>query len=90
MEQATALIENRVNRIDVDEDLLFYYLNLTIIDEALTQTSDYRSIMLNAFNRNKTRYCRLFNASNDGGVTFQLPEDDYLRDSYCENCEGVE
>lgn len=90
MAQATALIENRVNRIDVDEDLLFYYLNLTIIDEELTQTSDYRSIMLNAFNRNKSRYCRLFNASNNGGVTFQLLEDDYLRDSYCENCEGLE
>lgn len=90
LEQATALIENRANRIDVDEDLLFYYLNLTIIDDELTQTPEYRSIMLNAFNRNKTRYCRLFNASNDGGVTFQLLEDSYLRDSYCENCEGVE
>ena len=90
MEQATALIEDRVNRIDVDEDLLFYYLNLTIIDDELTQTPEYRSIMLNAFNRNKTRYCRLFNASNDGGVTFQLLEDDYLRDSYCENCENGE
>lgn len=88
--KATALIEDRVNRIDVDEDLLFYFLNLTIIDEALTQTADYRSIMLNAFNRNKKRYCTLFNASNDGGVTFQLLEDDYLRDSYCENCQGLE
>ena len=88
--RATALIEKRVNKIDVAEDLLFYYLNLTLVDRDLTQTSEYRSIMLNAFNRNKIRYCKFFDASNDGGVTFQLLEDDYLRDTYCENCTVLE
>ena len=82
------LLEDKVNAIDVDEDLLFYYLNLTIIDPKLTNTSEYRSIMLNAFNMNQERYCKLFNPFGEGGVTFQLLEDDYLRNTYCENCNN--
>jgi hypothetical protein len=83
---ATKLLDKKVRRIDVDEDLLFYYINLTIIDEKLTKRSDYRTILLNAYNLNKTRYCEIFNAFGNGGVTFQLLENDYLRKSYCENC----
>ncbi len=85
-DKATEILQKRVNHIDVDEDLLFYYLNLTLIDKNLTQTDNYRTTMLNAANRNKSRYCKLFNAASDGGVTFQLLEDNYLRNSYCESC----
>ena len=74
--------------IEVDEDLLFYYLNLTIINKELTQSSDYRIIMLNALNMNQERYCKLFNPYGEGGVTFQLLEDEYLRNTYCENCNN--
>ncbi|MDU8884840.1 hypothetical protein RXV94_01625 [Yeosuana sp. MJ-SS3] len=80
------LLKDKVNTIDVDEDLLFYYLNLTIINTKLTNTTEYRAIMLNAFNMNQERYCKLFNPFGEGGVTFQLLEDEYLRNTYCENC----
>lgn len=83
---AVKLLERKARTIDIDEDLLFYYLNLTLIDKKLTQDSNYRTIMLNAINMNKERFCKLFNAVDKGGVTFQLLEDDYLRDAYCENC----
>ncbi len=83
---ATELLTPKVKSIIVNEDLLFYYLNLTIIKDELTQTSDYRTIMLNAINMNQARYCRLFNPFGEGGVTFQLLEDEYLRKTYCENC----
>lgn len=86
IEKAVEVLDDKVRRIDINENLLFYYLNLTLIDEELTQQPDYRTIMLNAINMNKSRFCRLFNAFGDGGVTFQLLEDDYLRDAYCENC----
>lgn len=86
IKKAQNILESKVKSIQVDENLLFYYINLTIIDKELTQTSDYRTIMLNALNMNKNRFCKIFNASNDGGVTFQLLEDKYLRDTYCENC----
>lgn len=80
------LLKDKAKRIDIDENLLFYYLNLTIIDRELTKTSDYRTIMLNALNMNKSRYCKLFDPFGEGGVTFQLLEDDYLRSTYCESC----
>lgn len=80
------LLENKARSIDINEDLLFYYLNLTIVDASLTQSSDYRIIMLNALNMNNERYCRLFDPFGQGGVTFQLLEDQYLRRTYCENC----
>jgi hypothetical protein len=83
---SVALLKDKVKQIDTDENLLFYYLNLTIINPELTKTSDYRTIMLNALNMNKTRYCKLFNPFGEGGVTFQLLEDDYLRNTYCESC----
>ncbi|WP_157207586.1 OmpA family protein [Mariniflexile maritimum] len=82
------LLENKAKSIDIDEDLLFYYLNLTLIDKQLTQDENYRTIMLNAININKARFCKLFNSIDRGGVTFQLLEDDYLSDTYCENCEN--
>lgn len=86
IEESAELLTNRARSIEVDEDLLFYYLNLTLINEELTKTDDYRAIMLNAINLNKERYCTLFNAVEDGGVTFQLLRNDYLRKSYCESC----
>lgn len=83
---ATKMLAKKVRSIDVDEDLLFYYLNLTIIDEKMTKRSEYRTILLNAYGLNKIRFCELFEPFGQGGVTFQLLENKYLRKSYCENC----
>lgn len=88
IKMAVDLLKDKVKSIDVDENLLFYYLNLTMLNPDLTNDSEYRTIMLNAINMNKTRYCKLFNTVRDGGVTFQLLEDSYLRNAYCENCEN--
>ena len=87
-EDAEALLEGKVKQIEVNEDLLFYYLNLTIINKELIEKDNYRTILLNAYNMNPERFCKLFNAFDDGGVTFQLLENEYLRQTYCENCEN--
>lgn len=84
---ATKLLESKVKRVDVDEDLLFYYLNLTIIDQKMTKRSDYRTILLNAYNINPSRFCEIFEPFGQGGVTFQLLENEYLRKTYCESCK---
>ena len=84
---AVELLEEKVKSIDIDEDLLFYYLNLTLINEELTKDSDYRTALLNAYNMNETRFCELFNAVDNGGVSFQLLANQYLRKTYCENCQ---
>ncbi|WGH75600.1 hypothetical protein P8625_00110 [Tenacibaculum tangerinum] len=86
MEEAVSLLDKKARSITIDEDLLFYYINLTIINKKLTASSEYRTIMLNAITKNKDRFCKLFNPSLEGGVTFQLLEDAYLRKTYCENC----
>ena len=85
-EDAVGLLSAKARSIDINVDLLFYYLNLTLVDKALTKDEDYRTIMLNAINMNKERYCKLFNNKEKGGVTFQLLENEYLRKTYCENC----
>lgn len=83
---AIKLLETKVKTIDINEDLLFYYLNLTIVDDKLTKRYDYRTVMLNAYNLNRSRFCALFNTYGKGGVTFQLLENEYLRKTYCETC----
>ena len=85
-DDATDLLDDKVRTITVDEDLLFYYLNLTITNKYYVASNDYRTMMLNAINMNKERFCKLFNPSLEDGVTFQLLENEYLRKTYCENC----
>lgn len=84
---ATKLLEKKVKSVDVDEDLLFFYLNLTLIDEKMTKRSDYRTILLNAYNINPSRFRKIFEPYGQGGVTFQLLENEYLRKIYCESCK---
>ncbi|GAA4280493.1 hypothetical protein [Gaetbulibacter aestuarii] len=85
-DMAIDLLKEKANKIDIDENLLFYYLNLTLFDKDITSEENYRSIMLNAININKQRFCKLFNSVDEGGVTFQLLEDPFLRKTYCESC----
>lgn len=89
-EEAAELLEDRALELVIDEDLLFYYLNLTLVMPNLTDDTDYRTIMLNAINMNKNRFCNLFDSNKKGGVTFQLLEDEYLRKTYCENCNETD
>ena len=84
---AIKLLEDKVQEIVVDQDLLFYYINLTLINKEQTKTDAYRTIMLNAYNLNPERFCKLFSAPKNGGVTFQLLEDPFLKNYYCENCQ---
>ncbi len=74
-------------KIDVEEDLLFYYINLTIAQPKTTASKSYRAIMLNAINLNKERFCGIFKPFGKGGISFQLLDNDYLKKTYCENCK---
>lgn len=83
---AETLIENKVTGLDANEDLLFYYLSLTIGYAKHTDKPEYRSIMLNAVNINQQRFCKIFSSPALGGSSFQLLNNAYLKKSYCENC----
>ena len=80
------LLKYAIN-IDVEEDLLFYYINLTIAQPKTTASKSYRSIMLNAINLNRERFCSIFKPFGKGGISFQLLDNDYLKKTYCENCK---
>ncbi len=87
---AVKILEPKVKKIDINEDLLFYYLNLTIVNTKLTKRSNYKTIMLNAVNMNKVRFCKLFSSQNSGGISFQLLDNDFIKKTYCENCNEPE
>jgi hypothetical protein len=84
--KARALIQPRLTHINVSEDLLFYYLNLTLTDASLTAQPAYRKVMLNAINSDRHRFCDLFEPF-DKGITFQLLDDPYLKKTWCEECQ---
>ncbi|MFN3909007.1 MAG: OmpA family protein [Flavobacterium sp.] len=86
IDKAVILLDKKSRQIDIDEDLLFYYLNLTLINKELMKKDDYRTILLNANTINPKRFCRMFDAIDKGGVTFQMLENDFLRGVYCEGC----
>ncbi|AGC76395.1 hypothetical protein LX97_01061 [Nonlabens dokdonensis] len=86
VESSKALLYPVVSKVDANEDLLFYYINQTIVSNTMVAQNDYRVILSNAYGQNPERFCQLFNASTKEGVTFQLLKNTYLRSSFCENC----
>ena len=83
---AESILTKRIHELDVDENLIFYYIRLTINQPNKTKQSAYRKFLLNAIDKNNQRFCDLFLPISQGGYTFQLLEDEYLRKNYCENC----
>lgn len=83
---AENILSKRVFKVDTSEDLLFYYLKLTIRSPKKTQQADYKTFMFNAIDKNNQRFCDIFLPKSQGGVTFQLLRNESLRKIYCENC----
>jgi len=83
---AKALLKKRVQEEDVSTDVVYYYLNLTIADTRNTRRPDYQKVLGNAVERDKSRFCKLFKAKPQGGVTFQLLDDPNLKKKFCEQC----
>ncbi len=84
---AKTILEPRLRALDVSEDLVYYYVTLTIFDDELIIKPEYRTILVNAINANPSRFCRLFNSINQDGVTFQLLVNPFLKQNYCETCK---
>ncbi len=84
---AEKLLAKYAIKIDIEEDLLFYYINLTIAQPKTTASKPYRAIMLNAINLNRERFCSIFKPFGKGGISFQLLDNDYLKKTYCESCD---
>lgn len=87
-EWAETTLEKRIKEIDVQEELIFYYITLTIGRPDRVKQSEYRTFILNAIDKNNARFCDLFLSNSQGGFTFQLLDSKFLRDNYCENCDS--
>ena len=83
---AEDVLYRKAKKIDADPDLVFYYLNLTITNPENDNNERYRTIMLNAISQDPERFCKMFSNHEDGGVTFQMLSNTYLKKIYCENC----
>lgn len=84
---AINMLRDKVKGVDANEDLLFYYLNLTLSNDRMIRDSRYQTMLRNACRINPNRFCSLFNTPRKGGITFQLLENKFLREIYCEKCE---
>lgn len=84
---ATKLIKPHIGKLNTDEDLLFYYINLTVVDPKLVKSSSYKKIILNAIDINEIRFCSLFNSGLRDGISFQLLDMPNLKKNYCESCK---
>lgn len=82
---AEKLVAKRVTSIDVNEDLLFYYINIKLFEPG--SLLKLKTEVNNAININRSRFCRLFNSLNNGGASFQLLGDPSLKKVYCEYCQ---
>jgi hypothetical protein len=83
---ATKLIKPYIGKVDTDEDLLFYYINLTVADSKAITARGYNEIILNAIDVNEDRFCKIFTSSLGEGVSFQLLDFEVLKKNYCESC----
>ena len=87
MKLSELLLEKRIHQLNVNEDLLFYYLNLKLYHPAEFAQESVKKAVQNAIGINRKRYCRFFNAMGNGGASFQLLDYDVLRNIYCDNCK---
>ncbi len=83
---AEKVLEPRIKALDASEELLFFYASLTIGFQKITSNEEYRLFLLNLVNSNQPRFCQLFAPISQGGVSFQLLSEAFLKKTYCESC----
>lgn len=86
---ALAMVQDRLQRGPVKEDLLFYYLNMQIFGlNNREYTTVLKKEIATAIGMNRQRFCKFFNSNNNGGASFQLLAEPSMRTLYCEQCKA--
>jgi len=86
---AKQLIIDRVDQVDVTEDLVFYYVNLGFFRPYEYNEEKFVRALLNASTLNRERFCQFFSPTGEGGAGMQLLEEQQFRLLYCEKCSGI-
>ncbi|MFI5219471.1 MAG: hypothetical protein ACHQNT_08265 [Bacteroidia bacterium] len=88
-EWAQEIIEPIVGNVNINEDLLFYYLNLLFFQPDTYFTDKFKKATLNAINLNTKRFCNFFNPCDKGGASMQLLEYEEINELYCSECNPI-
>lgn len=83
---AEDILYNKISEDDYSEEILFYYLKLTLGNSKKSSNSKYNLLIKKAVEMNKNRYCSLFLPKSQGGHTFQLKEYPNLKKTFCDFC----
>ncbi len=86
-EWALEITAPRIDKLDVSEDLVFYYVNLLFFNPSNFDDGAFVKATLNAVNLNRKRFCNFFLPTQEGGAGMQLLEYETLQDKYCDACK---
>lgn len=86
LDLALNVVRPRVNQLDADENIIFYFINLGFFGYVRYDEADFKNAVLNAVNLNRARFCKFFQSADRGGASFQLLENTTLRKLNCDNC----
>jgi hypothetical protein len=86
---ADELISPRMDKLEVEEDLLFFYLNLSYFTQKDFHSEKFNNMLLNAISINKARFCQFFNSTDLGGISMQLLLDPFWKKIYCDKCGTI-
>jgi hypothetical protein len=86
---ATEIIIPRIDKIDISEDLVFYFVNLLFYSPDAYGSDIFRKAALNAINLNTKRFCDFFLPADKGGASMQLLEYKVIKALYCDACSDM-
>ncbi len=69
------------------DDLLFYYLELTLHRNYFKTEPNYKKYVDHAISIDGDRYCQFFSSNTTGGISFQLLDNKELMKIHCAHCE---
>lgn len=84
IEDAREILQPYAIEPSAHEDVIFYYLSLSIPYNIKKSSSTFKELMKRAKKINTHRFCKLFGQST---VTFQLFQNYFMKSMYCESCE---
>lgn len=79
-------VQDEAVKAESNEDLLFYFLNLAVFNWKILDKGVKLNAVTAATQRNRSRFCRMFNSNMTSGITIQLAEVGDLKSYYCDYC----
>ncbi|MBX2842482.1 MAG: hypothetical protein KTR26_11980 [Flammeovirgaceae bacterium] len=84
-ELANAVLEKRVFEIGVNNDLVFYFIELNLKD---LKKKNVQAAWMKALEMDRERVCKMLLPIPKGGISFQLLADSFLNQIFCKNCNN--